>query len=323
MSKLQEIEKEISTYVNLDKSNWTRIYRLMDEVDRDKLYLERTDTPSFTSWVNVLAGTLGVHVSLLWSRKKAGKVYEEYHQRAIEIGRMVPDLEDINASPDSICLCEKIAGKNAVEMDHLIEKVLDGDLTRADLRQAAKAKRALSVDAPVTSRHNRINVEDRIETDERVTAADIILALRRSSWLEVKKEDPHFQHVYHLFQEFRVDTGTSHNARRLDALIAETFTEKERDHITLRGFEIKVDLHDLESDHKMAEYTDFVDYFYICIPAGDNNMLSMAESISCQEWGIMTVSKSGVIKIVREPKKLEALFRDKALTTALIKSISE
>ena len=50
---------------------------------------------------------------------------------------------------------------------------------------------------------------------------------------------------------------------KIDVLIAETITETERDHVTLRGIEIKVNLNDLKSDHKMAEYTDFVDYFYI------------------------------------------------------------
>lgn len=318
MSKLQDIENEISTYVNLDKSNWTHIYRLMDTVDSEKLYLERADTKSFTSWVNALAKDLNVHVSLLWSRKKAGKVYEEYRQRAMNAGRTVPELEDISASPDSLSLCEKVAGKNAAEMDRLIDEVLDGGLTREALRRAARAKR----EAPIKSRHKRIEAEDRTETDDRVTAADIVLALRHSGWLKVCNENSHFQHVYHVFPEFRVDTGTSHHARRIDVMIAETITESERDHITLRGIEIKVDRHDLESDHKMAEYTDFTDYFYICIPK-DTDMICMAESISRPEWGIMSVSKSGEIKIEREPKKLQPVFRDKALTTALIKVISE
>lgn len=326
MSRLTDIEKEISNCVNLDKSNWTQIYRLIEEVEREKLYVERPDTRSFTGWVNALAADLHVHVSLLWSRKKAGKVYEEYRQRAEEHGRVVPELEDISVSPDSLSLCEKVAGKNATEMDRLIDRVIDGELTREDLRQAARVRRGSSSVAatPTRTRHNRIDAADRTESDDRVTAYDVTLALRHSGsgWLQTKREDPHFQHVYQTFPEFRVDTGSSHYSRRIDVLVAETITETERDHITLRGIEIKVDMQDLVNDHKMAEYTDFVDYFYICIPEGDVEMLAVAKEISLEIWGIMTVSKKGEINIEREPQRLNPVFRDKTLSTALIKSIT-
>ncbi len=322
MSKLQEIEKEISSCLSVDKSNWIRIYRLIDEVDRDKLYLERTDTPSFTSWVNYLAGVLNVHVSLLWSRKKAGKVYDEYRQRAIEQNRTVPELEDLRISPDSISLCERVAGKNAKEMDRLIEKVIDGTLTREDLRAAAKAKRAGN-GIMATTRHDRIEPEDRTETEDIVTAADIMMALRKSGWLKIQRDEPYFDHVYHCYAEFRVDTGTSHHARRIDALIAETLTESERDRITLRGVEIKVDCNDLKNDHKMAEYCEFVDYFYLAIPEDSADMLELAKSVIRPEWGIITVSKDGIIKIKHDPERLNPTFRDKTMSTALIKMLSE
>lgn len=328
MSKLTDIEKEISGCVSIDKTNWTRIYRLMDEVKREKLYLERTDTPSFTSWVNALSEELGVHVSLLWSRNNAGRVYEEYKQRAKEKNRPVPNLEDISVSPDSISLCAKVAGKNATEMDRLIDHVLEGKLTREDLRAAARAKRGASVASGgnggmATSRHNRIEAKDRVEMGEKVSAADIVMALRKSNWLVVKREEPYFNHVYHCFPEFRVTTGTSHYARKIDVLVAETITEAESDHVTLRGIEIKVNLNDLKSDHKMAEYTDYVDYFYIAIPANDAEMLDTAKSIIRPSWGIMTVTKSGAIHLEKEAAQLDAVFREKAMATALIKMLSE
>lgn len=328
MSKLRDIEREISGCVSLDKTNWARIYRLMDEVKREKLYLERTDTPSFTSWVNALSKELGVHVSLLWSRNSAGRVYEEYRQRAKQKNRPVPNLEDINVSPDSISLCAKVAGKNATEMDRLIDHVLAGKLTREDLRAAARAKRGASVASGgnggmATSRHNRIEAKDRVETGEKVSAADIVMALRKSSWLIVKREEPYFNHVYHCFPEFRVNTGTTHYSRKIDVLIAETITETERDHVTLRGIEIKVNLNDLKSDHKMAEYTDFVDYFYIAIPADDTDMLEAAKSIILPSWGIITVAKSGTIRLEKEAGQLDPAFREKAMATALIKMLSE
>lgn len=324
---LKDIELEISGCVKVDRKNWTRIYKLMDAVESEKLYLQREDTPSFTKWVNILAEELGVHVSLLWARKKAGKSYDEYARRAEQQGRKVRDLEDLSVSPDSINLCEKVAGKNAAEMDRLIDRVVAGELTRDDLRAAAKAKRASASEAGVqamaTSRHNRIEEEDRIETEEKITAADIVMALRRSDWLPVANNGKFFEHKYQCFPEFGIDTGTSTHARRMDALIAETVTAKERGEVILRGVEIKVDRHDLENDHKMAEYTDFCDYFYLAVPEGDEEMITLAESLIRPAWGILTVSKEGTIRIAKEPVKLDALMRDKTLAACLIKLMSE
>ena len=121
-SKLKRIEEELAGYVRTDKKNWVRIYQLMKQVDTEKLYKERDDTPSFTAWVNALADNLHVHVSLLWARLKAGRTYTEYEARAAEQGRTVVPLAGIAVSPDSLNLCEKVAGKNAVEMDRLIAK---------------------------------------------------------------------------------------------------------------------------------------------------------------------------------------------------------
>lgn len=324
---LKDIEMEISGCVKVDRKNWTRIYKLMEAVESEKLYLQREDTPSFTKWVNILAEELGVHVSLLWARKKAGKSYDEYARRAEQQGRRVRDLEDLSVSPDSINLCEKVAGKNAAEMDRLIDRVVAGELTRDDLRAAAKAKRSVASEAGVqamaTSRHDRIEADERTETEEKVTAADIVMALRRSDWLAITNDGRYFQHKYQHFPEFGIDTGTSTHARRMDALIAETVTAKERGEVILRGVEIKVDRHDLENDHKMAEYTDFCDYFYLAVPEGEEEMITLAESLIRPAWGILTVSKEGTIRIAKEPVKLDALMRDKTLAACLIKLMSE
>lgn len=324
---LDEIEQEISGFVKLDKRNWTRIYRLMDEVDKGQLYKQRKDTPTFTSWVNSLAEKLEVHVSLLWARRKAGKNYAEYAKRAEQQGRQVRALDDLSVSPDSINLCEKVAGKNAVEMDRLIDKVIAGDLTRDDLRAAAKAKRAAANEAGghimATSRHDRIEAEDRTGTEDKITAADIIMALRRSEWLQAVRTDKYFKHVYHCFPEFSLDTGSTRHSRRVDALIAETVTASDRDEVILRGIEIKVDQHDLEEDQKMAEYTDFCDYFYLAIPEGNAEMLAAAKNLIRPSWGILTVSKEGCISVEKEPERLKAVFREKTLSTCVIKLMRE
>ncbi len=318
--KLKQIEEELAGYVRADRKNWVRIYSLMHEVEVGKLYDEREDTPSYTAWVNALADDLHVHVSLLWARLKAGRVYAEYEDRAAKQGRAVIPLEAVTVSPDSISLCEKVAGKNAVEMDRLIDKVVDGSLTRDDLRAAAKAKRAAGETMPAT-RHDRIDAADRTEVSDRVTASDIVVALRNQSWLSAAREDQHFDHKYRLFPEFRIPSGTSRSARRIDAMIAETVTASARDEVVLRGIEIKISSQDLVADHKMQEYTSYCDYFYIAIPAEDAELLAAAESVRRTAWGLLTVSKDGKVTVVHEPDKLDPAGRDKTLANCIIKLI--
>lgn len=71
---------------------------------------------------------------------------------------------------------------------------------------------------------------------------------------------------YKVFTEFGVDSPGTRNARRIDALVAETLTTEHPRQIKLHGIEIKVSRSDLLHDEKMAEYTQYVDDFWIAIP---------------------------------------------------------
>lgn len=84
-------------------------YLLMTEVQERRLYT--VNYRSYTKWVNHLADSLSIHVSTLWARLKAGKNYAEYAARATEQRRIVPKIEEIDVSPDSLNLCAKVAGK--------------------------------------------------------------------------------------------------------------------------------------------------------------------------------------------------------------------
>lgn len=180
LQALNKIEGQLSQYLAADKKNWIQTYLLMSEVQDKELYI--VNYRSYTKWVNHLADSLSIHVSTLWARLKAGKNYAEYASRAREQGRIVPQIEEIDVSPDSLNLCAKVAGKNAVEMDKLVDQVVAGDLTRENLRQAAKARKAAG-EFVAKSRFDCVQAKDRTEMEEKITAADIILALQSSSWL--------------------------------------------------------------------------------------------------------------------------------------------
>lgn len=300
LKALNEIEGQLSQYLAADKKNWIHTYLLMSEVQDKELYAAQYR--SYTKWVNHLADSLSIHVSTLWARLKAGKNYAEYAARAAEHGRTVPKIEEIDVSPDSLNLCAKVAGKNAVEMDKLVEQA-----------------------------------KDRTEMAEKITAADIILALQSSDWLfeqdvtnpvwEKVITDPrepvkktYIKEKYRIFEEFPVNSGTSRHSRRLDALIVENISVPARadNPVNLIGVEIKVAVNDLKNDCKMQEYTNFVDQFYLAI-SDEKDIVNAALSTKLDSWGLLTVSKDGQIKVLQTADKLPAIMRDKTLNSLVLK----
>lgn len=334
LKALNDIEGQLGQYLAADKKNWIQTYLLMSEVQDKELYI--VNYRSYTKWVNHLADSLSIHVSTLWSRLKAGKNYAEYAARAAEHGRTVPKIEEIDVSPDSFNLCAKVAGKNAVEMDKLVDQVVAGDLTRDNLRQAAKARKAAG-EFVARSRFDCVQAKDRTEMEEKITAADIILALQSSSWLFSQSTDnpiwekvitdpresvkkTYIKEKYRVFEEFAIDPGTSRHSRRLDALIAENISVPLHadNPVNLIGVEIKVDINDLKNDCKMQEYTDFVDQFYLAVP-DEEDIVNAALSIKLDTWGLIIVSKDGQIKVLQTADKLSAIMRDKTLNNLILK----
>lgn len=316
MDKIDLIENQLAEMLANDKKSWVQIYRLMDQVDQEKLYAVKYK--SYTAWVNHLAELTKVHVSLLWQRKKAGNYYKKYEERAEKLGRKVPKMESINVSPDSIALIEKIAAGNDDVADELMEKALGGGMSRDDLRAAWKSvkteREAKNIKAVRTSRHDEESVKAPAD-DVAVKAADIVLALNNYSWLPNKDYGEYIERKYKIFTEFSVRTGSSRSARRLDVLAAESCTAKNPDEVILHGIEIKVSKHDLLDDKKMGEYTDFCDYFWLAIPA---ELQEYALSIMMDSWGLIVV-RDGKAEAVKQARYNAGVMRDLTMASVILK----
>lgn len=330
---LRQIEAELTDVLDKEKRNWTKIYELMSRVEHEKLYEQKENCKSFTQWVNMLAKDLHVHASGLWAKLKAGRTYAAYAERAEKRGLIAQRAEDVAVSVDTINLCATIAGKNEERQDSLLDRAIRGELSRQDLREAARAKSAESArkyekHEKELSNSEKEEVQDS-EEQQRITAADIIVALKSSSWIEyVEKSferDEYMTKVRKLYAEFPVYTGTSRSARRMDAVILENISARERDEIVIRGVEIKVSVSDLMHDEKMTEYTDFCDLFYIAIPAGDDELKKAVQAVMLPEWGLIEVSEGEenvynyVAEVTIPAKKNQGVLRDRTLSTALIR----
>ena len=320
---LNIIEKELDQLISDDKKSWIKIYKLLETVETQRLYT--TNYRSFTAWINSLSTKLKIHVSVLWSRKKAGKIYSEYLSRAHAAGRSVTTLDDTAAPsipPESINYIK--AGRAAT-----------GIKPRVNAHDAYK-----DAVSDATSTNN----------EKQITAADIVLALTTSSeWLShigigtdastaspiipnltnhrSGRPDRHVTPKYGVMPEFAVRTGTSHFARRIDALVLENHTiEQLRDknyELHLHAVEIKVDRHDLLGDHKMQEYCDFADFFWIAVPAV---LEEDARNILSPGWGLLVITDdadskrfSRSVRVAEKAKMSSGVMRDQTLSTALIK----
>lgn len=344
---LESIETQLTAAVRSDQGVWQKCYELMHEVEEGKMYAS-AGYKSFTQWVNTMAARVGCHVSVLWARFKAGRTYAEYAARAQAAGREVPQLEQIKISPDTIKLCSTVAGADATTMDHLLDKSLAGELSRADLRAAARAKKAQNPEAQPETRHSAAadaaaraiqagqpgqaedGTADTAEQTEQaaqrrkhqqpeLTAAQIVLALKRSEdWIGEPDETKWIDRKCRHFTEFRADTGSSRAARRFDLLCIETLTAAERDTVVIRGVEIKVSKSDLEQDHKMQEYTAFCDAFYIAVPDTEE-MIQTAEAVRLPAWGLLAITAAGALKIIHAAALQPGFMRDKTIAAALIK----
>lgn len=133
---LKTIETEISVILKDSMKSWIDLYLLLEEVREGKLY--EPEHRSFTAFVRHTADINNVHESILWQRRKAGKVYRRYQQIKAQQGtstKAIEELKESKVSPETLELCQKIAQSDNEVFANLIEKAIAGEVTRDSLRQ--------------------------------------------------------------------------------------------------------------------------------------------------------------------------------------------
>ena len=348
---LQQIEEQIAYLVEHDKVRWVKLYELIDSVDRRKLW--NPVFKSFSQWIKHLAEECGVHESLLWKRKKAGSVYAKFAERKQARDEYAMPMQEIKVSPDNFELIEKIAQGNNNVTDELIEQVLQGALKRSDLKNAWKTVkeekiangenpcRANGYESFGQKKENEvvdneapaepiepIEPVEAATPENKIKAVDVVLAMTDNDWLqqllpddsEINREKMFYRtkRVNKNFAEFPVFTGTSRQSRQIDLLTVENITAENPGELLLHGVEIKVSKSDLENDHKMTEYGDFVDYLWFAVPT---ELVEVAEKISLDSIGIIAINEDKKVSVIRKGKKRKPLLKQEALQTLVMKLI--
>lgn len=322
---LKRIEEDLATIIHKDKSSWVELYRLMQRVQDEELW-RAAGHKSFTVWVRDLAVANSVHESLLWKRKNAGAIYEGYQERALKKGKKPVAMESLTVSPDNFELVKKISQGNLEEQDQLIDKVVNQEITRKDLKSTWQTVRALKESQGTAA--VRKNHRTELNTNEdlnQIDAAQVAISLNEKRWLEKafgklnEKSTNRCRRIFNSLAEVAVFSGSSRYSRRIDLLILENMTNEEHYRINLHGIEIKVSSSDLNSDHKMSEYTEFVDFFWLAVT---EELVDQAQDFILKEWGLLVIDSDNEVHLKQRPSKLKPQRREETLQTALIKVLN-
>lgn len=307
-------ESELENLIRTDKNNWTRFYILMEKVEKEELYKQR-NFKSFTSWLKNFSLKNKIHESVLWNRKKAGRVYQQYQQLQSQKGIETEPIENIDVSMDSLVLLDKIQKKAPALGAELIEKTMNKQVTRQDLRTAYKQIRDAEPPKKPGRKKKLTEEEEMAKQAEfnrnNATATKITQLFTSSMWLlgyETTRKAfkvAEQQDKYISLPEFRVYTGTSIKSRRIDVLALENVTVKTKLHqLHSHGIEIKVDKHDLLNDHKYTEYAEFVHFLWLAVP---RELVELAEETAPPTVGIISVESDDTLVKVREAEKGDPL----------------
>jgi len=324
MESLNKIEKELSSLIDIDKKNWTSFYVLLKKVEDLELWKDKYK--SYTQWIKDFCIKTKTHESIIWNRKKAGKVYESYMQVQKEKGIEVAPIEEVKVSADSLVLLDKINKYDNKVASDLVNKVINKEITKKDLREVYKSIRPNVKDISTNPNIKSVEVvenKDDIEYNNKVNANEIVSTLCNIEWLSKDKIKRKYfkssfeQDKYRAFTEFPIFTGTSRKSRRMDMLICENITSDEVWELNLHCIEIKVSKSDLLNDNKYTEYSEFVDYMWLAIP---EDLLEEAKSNKFKECGIIVV-KDGKAYIKQQAIKLKSLRRIDTLNNIALKLI--
>ncbi|MCI6666866.1 MAG: MmcB family DNA repair protein [Romboutsia timonensis] len=324
MLNLNTVEKELTSLLDYDKKNWTHFYILLKKVEDEKLW--ESKYKSFNQWVKDFCKKTKTHESIVWNRKKAGRVYESYQKIKAQKGEEVANIEDTNVSADALVILDKINRYDEEIASNLVDKVLNKEITNKDLREVYKGIRPENISH---NPHFRTEKGERGEkqakesnSENKITANKIVSTLCNIEWLGIKKERKYFksafeQDKYRVFTEFPLYTGTSKRSRRVDLLIAENIQTEHIWELNLHGIEIKVSKSDLLNDTKYTEYAEFVDYMWLAVT---EELVEEGLKNTFEDCGIISI-KDNKAMIVKQAKKLDSYRRMDTLTNIALKLI--
>lgn len=290
---LATLENQLIERVREEQRRWQDIAVLLMRVKNEALW--QGHASSFTAWVENLARRADLSGSVFWRCLNAGRIYLEL------TGREELDL-NVPVSAESLELADKIRRHAPKAIAHdVLERTLDGGLSRAELRQVWDTYR---VAAGGTTARGRLPDDP--------TAREEAKALRSSSWeaqqnkpanrAEVRRSElvSAFRAAGWLgqFDQARVETKLSGVSGRLAAVLAL------RRRAEASG---RLELHGLWTAVSVPELVDFefrapvgIDFMWLAVaPRLADEALTRAPRM----LGVLELTRERTLRNVREAQR--------------------
>ena len=332
---IEAIEKELLTLAHAETKRWQRTSILMMEVEQNELWSLKDNAKSFTQWVKALAQKAGVHESNFWRCLKAGRFYLKISkisempgagrdsvpgtdseipnttnsgttagaEIAIPKIENLPPLENAEIAPETLELVEKITTAAPPEKAReIVKSALNGELSRQELRETWQTYR------PAKAGNSRGKGTQKPAIDEtKQTACSLIHTLANDDKRQTIRKNLCGDTDYKLFSEVAVETGTTRNKRRIDAVLVvnggngysrgSRSCRGNRSHnsqsnkpynreLQFIGVEIKVSKSDLINDQKYTEYAPFVHQLWLAVPP---ELVATAQETAPDYVGILSI----------------------------------
>jgi hypothetical protein len=293
VKRLADIEVELLNHAHAEKRRWQQVAKLLMQVDSERLW--QGHAPSFTAWVQGMARRADLQESVFWRCLRAGRIYLEL------TGSAELDVHG-GVSAESLELADKIRrhAPKAIT-NQVLERTLDGELSRAELRDVwatykpaaggATARGRLPEDpvareeALATRRAAWESQKRKLENRSEVRRAELVSAFREASWLGA-------------IDQARAETRIGAVGGRLAGVLTVRRNAQRSEHLELHGLWTCV------ADPELADY-EFnaprgIDFMWLALTA---ELAPRALTKTPRLLGVLELSANRALRVVREAQR--------------------
>lgn len=293
MKRLADLEAELLQHAQAEKRRWQQVAKLLMQVERERLW--EGHASSFSAWLQGMARRADLQESVFWRSLKAGRIYLELTGS---------DELDVSSgiSAESLELADKISRHAPKSVtNQVLERTLDGELSRAELR-----------DVWATYRPAAGGVTARGRLPEDADAREEAVALRRAAWETQKRNRENSAEVRRAemvasfraaswlgpLDQARAETRVGALGGRLACALAVRRDAQRPERLELHG------LWSCVAAPELADY-EFkapggVDFLWLAVTS---ELSARALSTTPRMLGILELSPSRTLRVVRDAQR--------------------
>lgn len=290
----QKIEQDFAALARGEIRSWGHIGLLLDHAEQSGYW--RNHSVSFTEWLKSLGSPLNLKEASLWRYLAAARYYRQLHQTLADRGTSSPPLDELpdRVSPENLETLAKLARVAPDDvLQPLVQQVLAGTITRAELRETWQAYRTVLAGRTARGRGvpvPKFNPRD-LEQFNSMLEAQVYTALSSGGpkWIGIEHPYTYELHM-HVYPEFPDEIDV---VFAIDAVA--TVRPGKNDDLVFHGITIRGDTFSKDFGGFLQRQTPYCDFLWLARHE-DNQVV--AENIP-DHVGLIVVHGNGLVQVVR------------------------